>query len=427
MKKFRLIASVLLMTAGLTASATTTIGNGAVTLDPNDATIEGKVKEVDGVNTYDSFKNGKKATFTINNTTEQLYTISFKAATQLDGTSLTFVLTDNATGAEEINKTVDVTNNGTWGSVQDDFLPYSFNTDKAITTGEKTLVVTFNGPKYTLNAELITFTPLDASITYYTITKIVTPDEAGTISAKPGYDSFEAGTEVTLTATAASWKYAFDSWAYTIGDGAEQTSTDAELTITMTANVTVTANFKEVDPYNTIPTTDENPFNLEKADFTIGYWENGSNIGYMNDGGTATYQVKATEDDAYIVSFQSATAADGASVQFTLFNADGTQIFDKTVDINNGGWSDYQDYSFEVDQFAAGDYILVLTFHAQEGSFSANVKNLKFTSKSSTGIESVETGSIMNGAAYSLDGVKLDISKAQKGVYILNGKKIVIR
>lgn len=44
-----------------------------------------------------------------------------------------------------------------------------------------------------------------------------------------------------------------------------------------------------------------------------------------------------------------------------------------------------------------------------------------------TGIQTVEKATVINGEAYSLSGIRVDGSQLQKGIYIVNGKKIVIK
>ena len=44
-----------------------------------------------------------------------------------------------------------------------------------------------------------------------------------------------------------------------------------------------------------------------------------------------------------------------------------------------------------------------------------------------TGISAVETDAANDGAWYTLSGVKLDGKPTEKGIYICNGKKVVIK
>ncbi|MBF0101313.1 MAG: hypothetical protein HQK77_10440, partial [Desulfobacterales bacterium] len=74
----------------------------------------------------------------------------------------------------------------------------------------------------------------------YTISKTVTPTDAGTISVSPDKTSYSAGETVTITATP-NQCYTFTGW------GNDASGSDKTTTITMNANKTITANFTK--PY----------------------------------------------------------------------------------------------------------------------------------------------------------------------------------
>ncbi|MEM4368447.1 MAG: CIA30 family protein [Candidatus Anstonellales archaeon] len=71
----------------------------------------------------------------------------------------------------------------------------------------------------------------------YTLTVLINPAGAGTVTKNPNQTSYTAGTQVTLTAQANSG-YTFLNWS---GDASGTTPT---ITITMNSNKTVTANFQ---------------------------------------------------------------------------------------------------------------------------------------------------------------------------------------
>ncbi len=109
---------------------------------------------------------------------------------------------------------------------------YKFVSWTGDTTGtSETIDVIMNADK-SLTA---TFVESDDSV-YYTLT-VLTEGE-GTVEVTPSEDSYLEGTSVTLIATPASG-YVFDSWS---GDASSTTDT---LTITMDANMSVTANFAD--------------------------------------------------------------------------------------------------------------------------------------------------------------------------------------
>ena len=72
-----------------------------------------------------------------------------------------------------------------------------------------------------------------------------TPEGAGSVSVYPVAEEYEAGSEVTLTATE-NFGYDFVNWKNAAG---EEVSTEAKFKYTVNANETLTANFKKVNTY----------------------------------------------------------------------------------------------------------------------------------------------------------------------------------
>ena len=85
-----------------------------------------------------------------------------------------------------------------------------------------------------------------ADVSTYTLTIAASPEEGGSVSASPSADTYEEGTEVTLTATK-NFGYKFVSW--TDGDG-NVVSEDASFTYTVNADAVLTANFEAVNTYS---------------------------------------------------------------------------------------------------------------------------------------------------------------------------------
>jgi uncharacterized protein (TIGR02145 family)/uncharacterized repeat protein (TIGR02543 family) len=75
----------------------------------------------------------------------------------------------------------------------------------------------------------------------YTITADITPAGGGTVSRNPDKTSYASGEQVTLTAAAASG-YVFKNWS-----GAS-TATGSSVTVTISGNTAITANFMETGP-----------------------------------------------------------------------------------------------------------------------------------------------------------------------------------
>ena len=91
-----------------------------------------------------------------------------------------------------------------------------------------------------------------AAVDKYALSIAASPEEGGSVSAYPAADEYEAGTEVTLTATE-KFGYDFVNWTNAAGD---VVSTEAKFKYTMDADATLTANFKKVNTYELALTID---------------------------------------------------------------------------------------------------------------------------------------------------------------------------
>ena len=90
------------------------------------------------------------------------------------------------------------------------------------------------------------------AVDMYTLSAVADPEEAGTVSKYPNADEYEAGTEVTLTATE-NFGYDFVNWTNAAG---EEVSSDAKFKYTVNSNETLTANFQAVETYELALTVD---------------------------------------------------------------------------------------------------------------------------------------------------------------------------
>ncbi|MBR4239470.1 MAG: Ig-like domain-containing protein [Prevotella sp.] len=112
------------------------------------------------------------------------------------------------------------------------------NSGKEGAFGEVTIEGLINGEK--------------ADVELFTLTTIASPEAGGNTKAYPMADEYEAGSEVTLTAVE-NFGYDFVNWTNATG---EVVSTDAKFNYTVTANETLTANFKKVNTYELALTVD---------------------------------------------------------------------------------------------------------------------------------------------------------------------------
>ena len=90
------------------------------------------------------------------------------------------------------------------------------------------------------------------TVEMYTLSAVANPEEAGSVTVYPKSDSYEAGSEVTLTATE-NFGYDFVNWTNAAG---EELSTEAKFKYTVNANSELKANFKKVDTYELKLTVD---------------------------------------------------------------------------------------------------------------------------------------------------------------------------
>ena len=91
-----------------------------------------------------------------------------------------------------------------------------------------------------------------ADVAKYTLAVAANPAEGGTVSKYPNADEYEENTEVTLTATE-NFGYDFVNWTNAAG---QEVSAEAKFKYTVTADETLTANFKKVNTYELKLTVD---------------------------------------------------------------------------------------------------------------------------------------------------------------------------
>ena len=228
-------------------------------LDLNKATLVNGVIKTDGVEDpqFDSFRNPGSATFALNNTKEgTFYEISLGAATANTGNTLRLVITDDATGNVELDKTIAVANNA-WQK----FTTYKVTTNQ-MSEGEKTFVINFiSGGGYTSNVNNIVFNEIEVGDLALVNTNIQ-PVGAGRVTIEPNSSLVVPGSEITLTATP-NRGYEFSNWTDSQGN---ELSTENPYTVTINENTEITANFVEVEIRNNIPTDEENPWEMENGE-----------------------------------------------------------------------------------------------------------------------------------------------------------------
>ena len=97
-----------------------------------------------------------------------------------------------------------------------------------------------------------TFNGTTESVVTYPLTIAANPAEGGTVSAYPNDEVYEAGSEVSLTATP-NFGYHFTNWTDASGS---VVSTNAKFTYTVNSEASLTANFEAVNTYSLNLTVD---------------------------------------------------------------------------------------------------------------------------------------------------------------------------
>ena len=378
---------------------------GVAPLDLNKAVCTGGVPSSTELG---SFIKGCKATFNIQNDTEQAYLLMFEGINgALSGNSVKFVLTNSSTG-EVLNQTVTVPYVSGWGTSY----PFVVNVGN-LATGSYTLELTFQRPdnnwSWTANVRHLRLVPVinapaDSRAAISLRDKLYLSTTAMEIDSGNEYafGSMRNNNYAVLglnNTLATDYSIIFESATNSSGrsikvdvikgDGTNELSETKSITdgsdwngwhtyyvegtltegakslkITgLSSGDNWTANVRNIHvvPVQTIPT--------EALSLAYGWKESGyitidEAIGFWQYSGTADYRVKVSEDGDYLISFNASNdGADDSKVTFSLVSDDGTTAFtSKEVAITkNGDWNTFLLYKAEAKGLTAGTYTLKLS------------------------------------------------------------------
>ena len=254
-----------------------------------------------------------------------------------------------------------------------------------------------------------------------------------------------AETEVTMTFYAeASSQYQWMS----IGDGELLSATNIATAVAYNetanntiededvANVTITRTIKA--NYNTVVLPFDCTLGQVEAAFGTGteVYAFSENSADENDITVNFYKVPAGTISANVPVLIKATAASNEQV----FN--GVQVVAPTADVNVAGTNiDFVGTYAPIAAIAEGDYFIgngaiyksagntsMKAFRAYLKVKNANAGNAgvkMFVDGIETGIDEINGTAVENGAIYNLAGQR--VNKAQKGVFIVNGKKVIVK
>ncbi|MBR1655382.1 MAG: RHS repeat protein [Prevotella sp.] len=273
--------------------------------------------------------------------------------------------------------------------------------------------------------------------TQYTITTNVSPANAGTVT---GGGTYYKDSSIELKAVANSG-YKFSKWS----DG----NTSNPRTITVTGNKTYTAEFvkSSSDTEDTDISQYANVLYIERSEAFAGnsvtlsvnmknsvqaegfgfdlYLPSGITVAKDADGFPEAYLSTKRTTARKTNTFESTTRSDGslrvfaASTNGSVISGNDGEVC--TVKINIDSSVEAGEYPLILKEIAISD------IDAQSHDVDM-VKTTLVVKQSSTGIDSVENGQwLMDDNWYTMDGIKLKNKPTKKGIYIRNGKKIVVK
>ena len=181
-----------------------------------------------------------------------------------------------------------------------------------------------------------------------------------------------------------------------------------------------------------IPTNELNPdkaeISIDKSGKQAAKVLNRSFDSFSN-GDQATFLLNCKQSGIYTISLDAATTRSDFKLVIEITDvASGITEVDKTIAvINTGDWQKYKTYTFETGGMTEGTKRLTMTWLSTKGQYTGNVKNISLLLSNADGIQSVPTTlSPSSFIIYDLKGHTVT-TLSKKGIYIRNGKKIVIR
>jgi len=178
--------------------------------------------------------------------------------------------------------------------------------------------------------------------------------------------------------------------------------------------------------WQTIPTTEENPFSLNAGVFNKWQVEGGGNIGYAYAEGSVLYYVNVAEADTYDMTLNVSTPGTGAQLRITVTSEDDSELFNQVLDVpNTGGWGNKEDIKTSMTLPAGRVKLLIYGEQAGDNNFVCNTHVISFTKGDPTGIADAQRTMNDAPAIYDLQGRK--VNAAKKGLYIVDGKKVIVK
>ncbi len=146
----------------------------------------------------------------------------------------------------------------------------------------------------------------------------------------------------------------------------------------------------------------------------------------FSHGDEAVFLLNCKEQGVYTISLDAATIRSDFKLKLLLTDVHTGRIeASKTLSISNtSDWQKYKTYTLYTEEMTEGTKRLTMTWQSAAGQYTGNVKNIAVTLSQSTGIPQ-STMHHVQSVTYDLQGRQ--VSALKKGLYIKNGKKIIIR
>ena len=386
-----------------------------------------------GITQIDNLRSNGWVEYTIYNTKDQAYKMDFEFGSA-NSAELTFVATAKVEYNGEtleigVTKSNPLPGTGGWQA----FEPQSM-TIPAMPEGLVTLRFSCEiDASYAGNPRQFVFTPIEGT------------EGQGALAVQQAYEELKTQygddkfTELINNAEALVAQYNdADTYEQTLVvalqnaiDKAKEVMADTEATLTQRKNAYVALenaiakmNGVKLIEWQIIPETEENPFNLAKGEFNRWQVEGGGNIGYGYQGGSVLYCIEVTEADWYDMVLEMSNPAEGGSIRTTVTQA-GTEIYNEVVEVpNTGSWNDHQNIKFTMNLPQAKVRIL-LYGETAAGNWVGNIYSIKFQKADPAGISTISANQTAEQGVYTLQGVR--VSAPAKGLYIINGKKVMVK
>ena len=176
---------------------------------------------------------------------------------------------------------------------------------------------------------------------------------------------------------------------------------------------------------NQMPTDADHPFLMQDIE-VVGAGKIGDTFDSFRNNGAAVMKMNCVQAGVYLIDFD-AVSKNGATIRISVADAEGTVEGKTDVEIEAAGnWTDWLGYQGKLGYITEGAKTVTITFISSANNWTSNMKNLSFTiDPETTGISTIDNSKLTVGSYFDLQGRR--VSQPTKGLYIVNGRKVVIK